>query len=98
MNPLPQNWALIEEHEGCYIFELSDRTFNVFVDYNEKSTVPYVIGYEQQEGDYELIDFEDGSFTTTALSLTEALEKAVLLMQFVNLKINGNDDVVADEL
>jgi hypothetical protein len=96
MNRLLQNWTLIEEHEGSFVFENNDHTFNVFIDFNDKTKVPYTIGYEQLEGDYELIDFEDGTFKTTAETKDEALNKAVLLMQFVNIKLYGSDDLVAD--
>ena len=96
MNPILQNWTLVEEHEGSFIFENNDHTFNVFIEYDQNLKVPYTIGYEQLEGDYELIDFEDGTFKTTAGNKEDALNKAVLLMQFVNIKLYGSDDVVAD--
>lgn len=96
MNSLLHNWTLVEEHEGSFIFVNNDHSFHVFIDFNHQLKQPFTIGYEQLEGDYELIDFEDGTFTTKAFTKQEALNKALLLMQFVNLKVNGSDDVVDD--
>jgi hypothetical protein len=88
---LPPTWHFIEEVEGSFVFENSNRTFNVYVDFDETLKVPYVIGYQQQEGDYEMIDTGDDPFTTGAQTKKEALEKAILMMEFINLKLYGDD-------
>lgn len=92
MQTLPVYWDLVEEWEGSFVFENTDQSFQVHIDFNPKLKIPYLIGYEQLTGDYELIDFEDSVFTTTAANLPEAMEKAVLLMQVINLKMNGTDE------
>ena len=86
MNETPENWIFIEEVEGSFVFENSNHTFTVFIDFNSSLETPYVIGYEQLEGDYELIEIEEGVFTTSAQTQTDAQTKAFLLMNFINEK------------
>lgn len=91
---LPPTWHFIEELEGSFVFENSSRTFSVYVDFELGKSVPYTIGYDQLEGDYELIDAGDDTFTTGAKTQEEALEKALLMMEFINLKLFGGEETV----
>jgi hypothetical protein len=91
---LPPTWHFIEELEGSFVFENSSRTFSVYVDFEQDKSVPYTIGYDQLEGDYELIDAGDDTFTTGAKTQKEALEKALLMMEFINLKLFGGEETI----
>jgi hypothetical protein len=88
---LPPSWHFIEEVEGSFVFENASRTFSVYVDYDASLKVPYVIGYQQLEGEFEMIDTGDDPFTTGAQTQKEALEKALLMMEFINLKLYGEE-------
>ena len=88
MAKLPRNWSLIEEFEGSFVFENNSGSFSVFIDFDDKKKLPFQIGYEQLEGDFELIELEDDSaFTSSALTLEEAYDKAVLFMDFIDNQI-----------
>jgi hypothetical protein len=89
MMPLPRYWMFIEEMEGSFVFENIDHNFNVYIDYDAEKAAPYIIGYEQLEGDFEIIDAGDTPFTTTAATESEAIEKAMMMMEFINLKLHG---------
>lgn len=80
----------IEEVEGSYVFENTAHNFNVYIDLDENRSTPYTIGYQQLEGDYEMIDVEDGPYVTSAATKAEAIEKAMLMMEFINLKLYGD--------
>jgi len=88
MQSLPKNWNLIEEWEQSYVFENSDGTFCVFIDFDAKLAKPYVIGYEQLEGDFEIIEIEDEAYTTTSTTKNDAWAKAILLMNFIDEQVN----------
>jgi len=90
MFPLPPTWHFIEELEGSFVFENSNRTFNVYIDFEEDKATQYTIGYQQLEGEFELIDAGDDPYTTGAKTKKEALEKALLMMEFINLKLYGD--------
>ncbi len=90
MFPLPPTWHFIEELEGSFVFENSNRTFNVYIDFEEDKATQYTIGYQQLEGEFELIDAGDDPYTTGANTKKEALEKALLMMEFINLKLYGD--------
>ena len=83
MTPIPSNWTLLEEIDGCMVFGHSTNMFEVYIDFDDSKKAKYTISYEQTDGDYELIDIEDGTFTTTAQTKEDAMEKAILLMQFI---------------
>jgi len=91
MSKLPSNWSLIEEFEGSFVFENSEGTFSVFIDFDEKLKIPFIIGYEQLEGDFEWIELEDESFSTTASTLEDAYEKSVLLMKFIDEQVKPRE-------
>nr|MBK9652691.1 hypothetical protein [Bacteroidota bacterium] len=83
MTPIPNSWTLLEEIDDCFVFGHSTNMFEVYIDYDAAKKAKYTISYEQTDGDYELIDIEDGTFTTTAQTKEDAIEKAILLMQFI---------------
>lgn len=83
MTPIPNNWTLLEEIDQCMVFGHSTNMFEVYIDFDAAKKNPYSITYEQTDGDYELIEIEEGTFTTTALTKDDAMEKAILLMQFI---------------
>lgn len=83
MTPIPNSWTLLEEIDDCFVFGHSTNMFEVYIDFDDSKKAKYTISYEQTDGDYELIDIEDGTFTTTAQTKEDAIEKAILLMQFI---------------
>lgn len=89
---LPPTWHFIEEVEGSFVFENASHTFQVYIDFDASLKVPYTIGYQQLEGDYEMIDTGDDPFTTGAPTKKEAVEKALMMMEFINLKLFGGEE------
>ena len=89
---LPPSWHFIEELEGSFVYENSSRTFSVYIDFDASLKTPYIIGYQQLEGEFEMIDTGDDPYTTGAQTEEEAMEKALLMMEFINLKLYGKDE------
>jgi len=87
MQKLPRGWELIEEWEGSFVFENAKLKFTVNIDYSELLKVPYIIEFLHTEGFIKLVNFDDGIFKVTAINESEATEKAVLMMTFINKNI-----------
>lgn len=86
MNNLPDSWNLVEAYEGNFIFENNPEEFSVVVDQMGRMSPPYSINFQQLKGTFIKIGFENGAYSTHAFSETEALQKAVEMMEFITLK------------
>lgn len=91
MESLPENWHLVEEWDNNFIFENSDSVFSVDVTFTEQCGSPYSIGFCQLKGVFTLIGFESGAYYTYATIKSEAIEKAIEMMLFIDkLTIDKN--------
>ena len=86
MESIPANWILVEEWDNNYIFENSNRSFGVNVTFTEQFNIPYDIGFSQLKGDFNLIGYEDGAYSTNAHTKAEALKKSFEMMAFIDSK------------
>jgi len=86
MNIYPNNWTLIEEYDGNYIFENSDKSFCVNVDYTSNCEYCYIIYFLQLRGQKTEIGFENDAYITHAKVLEDAYQKTIEMMEFINLK------------
>lgn len=86
MNKLPDNWKLVEEYEGNFIYENKEKDFQVSIDNLGNLSPQYYIHFHQLMDLFVKIGFEDGAYTTHAFEETEAKRKAVEMMQFINGK------------
>lgn len=87
MENLPKGWELIEEWEGSYVFENKKLNFSVNIDFEQDLASPYNIEFLHTKGYLKLVNFDDGVYKVKASNETEALQKALLMMQFVNKNI-----------
>jgi len=94
MIPAPSNWNLIEEWENNFIFENTESSFSVDVTFTEQSAIPYSIGFNQLKGIFTVIGFEKGAYSTHATTKTEALEKAIEMMLFIDESIKNKNVLV----
>ena len=86
MENLPENWTLVEEYDGNFIYENTEEEFQVAIDFTERLKPPYSICFHQLKGKFTKIGFEDGAYSTHAFEETEAKEKALQMMNFINGK------------
>ena len=86
MESVPLNWILVEEWENNFIFENSNRSFSVNVTFTEKFDIPYDISFSQLKGDFTIIGYEDGAYSTYAYTKEEALQKSFEMMAFIDSK------------
>jgi hypothetical protein len=86
MNTIPANWKLVEEWDNNYIFENSDSSFSVNISYTKSCEPSYSIEFTQQIGDFNMIGFEDGAYSTNSNTVDDAILKAFSMMQFINTK------------
>jgi len=86
MESIPANWILVEEWDNNFIFENRIGSFCVNVNYTEQLELPYNIGFNQLKGDFTLIGFENGAYSTNANTKEEALRKSVEMMVFIDAK------------
>ena len=84
MEALPKNWHLVEEWDNNFIFENSDLDFSVEITFTEQCATPYSIGFNQLKGVFTLIGFENGAYATHASTKSEAIEKAIEMMLFID--------------
>ena len=84
MESLPENWHLIEEWDNNLIFENSDNSFSVEVTFTEPCSSPYSIGFSQLKGIFTLIGFENGAYGSHSSIKSEALEKAIEMILFID--------------
>lgn len=89
MENLPENWNLVEEYEGNFIFEDDEQEFSVSVDQMGRSHPPYAIFYQQLKGDFNRIGFDNGGYATHAYNEKEALERAFGMMKFITSTISS---------
>jgi hypothetical protein len=87
MEKLPKGWELIEEFEGSFVFENSKLNFSVNIDFEELLVAPYNIEFLHTKGYLKLVNFDDGVYKVKALNEADALQKALLMMQFINKNI-----------
>lgn len=83
MESLPANWHLVEEWENNFIFENTDSSFNVNVTFTEQCSPPYSVSFSQLKGIFTLIGFEDGAYSTNSSTKDKAIEKAIVMMLFI---------------
>ncbi len=86
MENLPENWKLVESYDGNFIFEDELQEFCVSADFTKDIKPPYEIWFNQLKGSFTRIGFEDGAYSAHAFNETEALQKAVEMMGFINRK------------
>jgi hypothetical protein len=86
MNNLPKNWKLSETYDGNFIFENEPEEFSVTVDQMGRMSPPYSINFQQLKGTFTKIGFEHGAYSTQAFSETEALPKALEMIEIINQK------------
>jgi|GEM_PF-6417054 hypothetical protein len=84
MNNIPKNWKLVEDYDGNFIYENIGAEFQISIDFTEQLQPPYSIYFNQLQGTFTKIGIEDGAYSTHAFSETEALQKAVEMMEFIN--------------
>jgi len=84
MKALPKNWHLVEEWDENFIFENYDCSFSVDVSFTEQCINPYSISFNQLKGIFTLIGFENGAYSTHAVTKEEAIEKAFEMMLFID--------------
>jgi hypothetical protein len=87
MEILPRGWELIEEFEGSYVFENTKLNFSVNIDFEALLALPYNIEFLHTKGYLKLVNFDDGVYKVNALNEADALQKALLMMQFINKNI-----------
>jgi len=91
MESLPENWHLVEEWDNNLVFENSDNSFSVEITFTIQCFRPYSIGFSQLKGIFTLIGFENGAYGSHSSIKSEALEKAIEMMLFIDkLTINKN--------
>lgn len=83
---LPNSWSLVEQYNGNYIFENSDKSFCVNVDYTFGCDYPYSISYIQVSEKLIMIGIENGAYSAHSKFLEDALSKAYEMMLFINSK------------
>lgn len=83
MDNLPENWNLVEEYEGNFIFEDAEKEFSVSIDQMGAMVPPYEISYQQLKGEFTKIGFDNGGYSTYALNETQALHRAFEMMKFI---------------
>lgn len=83
---IPDSWSLVEEYDGNYIFENTNKSFCVNIDYTYACEYPYSINFIQLQGDTIIIGFEDGAYSTHSKNLQDAITKAYKMMEFINTK------------
>ena len=86
MESIPANWILVEEWVNNFIFENINRSFCVNVTFTEQFDIPYDISFSQLKGDFTLIGYEDGAYSTNATTKAEALKKSFEMMLFIDAK------------
>lgn len=84
MNAIPTDWKMIDEWDNNLIFENSDNSFCVNIIWTENSEFPFTIDYIQMKGTFTTIGFENGAYSTHAISKKEATAKAIEMMTFIN--------------
>ena len=84
MNEIPSDWKLIDEWDNNLIFENSDNSFCVNVTFTEECAFPYSIDFNQLNGTFTIIGFENGAYTSNAISKDEAIGKAIEMMLFID--------------
>jgi len=84
MESLPVNWILVEEWDNNFIFENINQSFAVNVNFSEQLELPYDISFSQLKGDFTIIGYEDGAYTTNANTKEEALKKSWEMMEFID--------------
>jgi hypothetical protein len=94
MKALPANWHLVEEWDNNFIFENSNISFCVNVNFTEQCDIQYSIDYNQLKGNYNVIGFENGAYTTNASSKAEALRKAVEMMLFIDKLTKDKSEIL----
>lgn len=87
MQNLPKGWELIEEFEGSFVFENAKLNFSVNIDFEALLAAPYNIEFLHTKGYLKLVNFDDGVFKVTAMNEGDALDKAILMMTFINKNI-----------
>ena len=87
MNSLPENWTLIEEYEGNFIFENSNNSFCVNIDYIPACEYPYSVSFIQLKGQLNQIGTENGRYSTHSHIIQEAYRKACEMMSFINQNV-----------
>jgi hypothetical protein len=92
MESVPLSWILVEEWENNFIFENTDNSFSVNITYTERCSVTYSISFSQLKGIYTVIGFEDGAYSTNATTLAEAIEKAIIMMLFIDKLAQDKSD------
>ena len=91
MKSIPANWILVEEWDNNYIFENKDRSFCVNVTFTEQFELPYDIGFSQLKGDFNLIGYEDGAYSTNAHTKAEAMNYPAASGRSINPKKQKQD-------
>ena len=86
MENLPENWNLVEEYEGNFIFEDSEEKFSVSIDHMGRMDPPYEIAYQQLQGEFTKIGFDNGGYSSYATNESQALHRAFEMMKFINSK------------
>ena len=83
---LSDNWLVAEEYDGNYIFENDKKSFCVNIDFVSNCTYPYSINFVQLKGDKIKIGIEDGAYSTHSEQLSDAFDKAIKMMLFIDSK------------
>lgn len=86
MDQLPDNWNLVEEFEGNFIYENEDKDFQVSIDNMGEFVPRYSICFQQLADETIRIGFEDGAYSAHAFKEPEAKTKAFAMMQFIDSK------------
>lgn len=86
MKIFPDNWDLVQEYDGNFIFEDDTKTFMIAIELTEQDEPPYSIGFIQLKGDRTKIGFESGAYATHAETEVGAIRKAVEMAKFINEK------------
>lgn len=85
-NSLPNLWSLVDQYEGNFIFENSDKSFCVNVDCFPDLKYPYSVTFTQLNGANTKIGIENGGYSTYGCNVEEARVKAIEMMEFINLQ------------
>ena len=86
MENLPENWNLVEEYEGNFIFVDDNQEFSVSIDQMGRMDPPYEISYQQLKGESTKIGFDNGCYSSYATNESQALHRAFEMMKFINSK------------